>query len=169
MPTITTINVSDIVHRLGTRKPVKVSLPIEGLAVSASAVPDGHDVDLDLVLEAVAEGVLARGTVAAPWQSECRRCLAPVSGRIVMSVSELFEEHPVDVDTYALHHEQVDLEPLAREAVLLELPQAPLCRSDCAGLCPTCGADLNEGPCGCPPPDTDPRWDKLHLLRFDAD
>ena len=55
--------------------------------------------------------------------------------------------------------------PFTRDAVLLELPLAPLCRPDCAGLCPTCGADLNEGPCACPPAEGDPRWAALDALR----
>jgi uncharacterized protein len=52
-----------------------------------------------------------------------------------------------------------------REAVLLDLPLAPLCRPDCAGLCPECGADLNAGDCGHRPNATDPRWTALDDLR----
>ena len=45
-----------------------------------------------------------------------------------------------------------------REVVLLDSPSTPLCRPDCAGLCPTCGTNLNEGSCDCAPPPADPRW-----------
>jgi uncharacterized protein len=55
------------------------------------------------------------------------------------------------------------LRPLVRDALLLELPLAPLCREDCRGLCAHCGADLNDGPCDCAPP-RDPRWDALDVL-----
>jgi uncharacterized protein len=48
---------------------------------------------------------------------------------------------------------------------VLELPLAPLCRDDCAGLCAECGADLNAGPCGCRRPGRDPRFDALDVLR----
>jgi uncharacterized protein len=47
---------------------------------------------------------------------------------------------------------------------VLELPMAPLCRDDCAGLCPQCGANRNEGDCGCVAP-RDPRWANLDVLR----
>ena len=61
----------------------------------------------------------------------------------------------------------IDLEPVAREAVLLELPLAPLCREDCAGLCPECGAVLDEVRCGHGIDAADPRWSALDDLRFE--
>ena len=57
----------------------------------------------------------------------------------------------LDEDTYPLEGDQLDLRPLVRDALLLELPLAPLCREDCRGLCAECGADLNLGPCQCRP------------------
>ena len=59
----------------------------------------------------------------------------------------------------------IDLEPVLRDAVVLELPFQPLCRPDCAGLCPQCGANLNDDPGHEHRPDNDPRWDAL--LRFE--
>ena len=78
---------------------------------------------------------------------------------------ELFEPDSAEGETYPLHHEQVDLEPLARETLLVELPLAPLCRQECRGLCPICGEDLNRGACHCPPATGDPRWEALDELR----
>ena len=60
---------------------------------------------------------------------------------------ELFEQDSDLEETYPLHGDQIDLEPLARDAVLLELPLTPLCAEDCQGLCSTCGASRNEGDC----------------------
>ena len=68
-------------------------------------------------------------------------------------------------ETYPLLGDQLDLQPLARDAVLLNLPQVPLCREDCAGLCPVCGADRNDEPCGCEVEAGDPRWATLDALR----
>jgi uncharacterized protein len=117
-------------------------------------------------LEAIPEGVVADGRISAPWRAECRRCLAEVTGRVDVEFRELFERSPREGETYALGHEEIDLDPLIREAVLLALPLAPLCEAGCQGMCPICGANLNEGPCGCPPAGRDPRWaalDDLHL------
>ncbi|HJV09433.1 MAG TPA: DUF177 domain-containing protein, partial [Acidimicrobiales bacterium] len=72
-------------------------------------------------------------------------------------------------ESYRLGHDSVDLEPLVREALVLDLPLAPLCEEDCRGLCPTCGADLNLGDCDCPPAETDSRWAALDVLRLAAD
>ncbi len=56
---------------------------------------------------------------------------------------------PGDDEAYPLEHDFVDLAPLARDAILLDLPLAPLCREDCKGLCPYCGIDRNEETCAC--------------------
>jgi len=69
-----------------------------------------------------------------------------------------------DEELYPIVDETIDLGPLARDAVVLELPMAPLCREDCAGLCVQCGANRNEGDCGCVAP-RDPRWANLDVLR----
>jgi uncharacterized protein len=138
--------------------------PIPGLAVSTSHVVEGSEVEVDVNLEPVSGGIMASGWVQAAWEGECRRCLGGASGTLRSEVRELFEERSSGDETYPLDGDQLDLEPLARDAVLLELPQAPLCREDCMGLCPACGADLNEGPCGCPT-ERDPRWGVLDTLR----
>ena len=78
--------------------------------------------------------------------------------------------HATGVPCYALQasgqlcDDTLDLAPLVRDALVLELPMAPLCRDDCAGLCPQCGANRNEGQCGCVAP-RDPRWANLDVLR----
>ena len=150
--------------RTGPRREHRTGV-IGGLAVSGSSVPPGAQVEVDVLLEPVHGGVMVSGTVASRWLGECRRCLGPAEGPIRAEVRELYEERSDGQETYTLSGDQLDLEPLARDAVLLELPQAPLCREGCPGLCPTCGADLNEGPCGCPPQDRDPRWAGLDQLR----
>jgi uncharacterized protein len=157
------INVTTIL-RNGEPRPVRVAGVIDDLFVSGSEVPEGAEVDVDLVLTPVGHTIEARGTVRAPWQGSCRRCLGPASGVLEGEVLELFEDPPVEGETYPLVHDEIDLEPLARETVVLELPQAPLCREDCQGLCPDCGVDRNEGTCSCAPP-VDPRWTVLDELR----
>jgi uncharacterized protein len=148
---------------VGTRRAEHREGAIEGLDCSGSAVPDGAPVAADVVLESVLGGVAVTGTVRAPWAGVCRRCLAPATGEVRVTVREVYTNDGDDGDTYALVGDDVDLEPMVHDAVLLELPQAPLCRADCAGLCPTCGADRNVGPCRCTPP-VDPRWRALDSL-----
>jgi uncharacterized protein len=143
---------------------------LPGAAVTGTRVPDGAEVAIDAVLE-VASGrsILVTGTVTAPWEGECRRCLGTARGSLAASVRELYEDEPDPEETYKLKGDQLDLEPLVRDAVLLELPQAPLCAEACAGLCPTCGANRNEGACTCVTETTDPRWAALDVLRGGED
>jgi uncharacterized protein len=162
------VNVADLLHRPGARRREQVSGRITGLRVVDTSVPDTGDVTVDALLEWVSDGVLASGVTTAPWVGECRRCLRPVGGELAVEFRELFEEQPRDDDTYRLRHDHLDLRPLAREALLLDLPLAPLCAEDCRGLCPVCGADLNVGQCDCRDEPGDPRWAALDLLRGDG-
>jgi uncharacterized protein len=79
-------------------------------------------------------------------------------------VDELFEEDPVEGETYRLDHDALDLQPLVRDALVLDLPHTPLCGPECRGLCPNCGTDRNTSSCDCETHDTDPRWAALRSL-----
>jgi uncharacterized protein len=137
------------------------------MRVAETVVPDGAELAVEALFEPVGSGVLATGWAEVGWQSSCRRCATPVNGVTKAAFQEEFDAAAgIDGDTYPMVHDQVDLELVAREAILLDLPLAPLCRADCAGLCPICGADLNEGTCSCVPEVADPRWAALDALSF---
>jgi uncharacterized protein len=141
------------------------------LKVADTVVPADAEVTADVVLTAVDGGLEVAGTVRSDWVGECRRCLRPVGGELSTEVRELYrpraegERDTDDEETYPLGVDHLDLAPLARDALLLSLPLAPLCREDCAGLCPSCGADLAEEDCGCARAAPDPRWAALDVLR----
>jgi len=140
---------------------------IPGLGAVSVVVPDDEPVVLDVTLASYPGGITVDGTVTAAWLGECRRCGGPVAGRTSARVRERFAPAggtDRDEEAYPLERDELDLEPLARDAVLLELPLAPLCADDCAGLCPTCGANRNTETCGCAPVG-DPRWAALDALR----
>jgi uncharacterized protein len=141
--------------------------PIPGLGTVSVVVPDDEPVVLDVTLTSYPGGITADGVVTTRWQGECRRCGGPVHGTVSAEVKERFAPAggtERDEEAYPLTGDELDLAPLARDAVLLGLPLAPLCREDCAGLCPTCGANRNTEPCGCGPV-TDLRWAALDVLR----
>jgi uncharacterized protein len=145
-------------------------LQASGIDPGRSVVPPGAAAEVDLVLMPFIGGVEATGTVRAPWVGTCRRCAEPVSGELVVAVRERFcdlgphDEPGQDDELYPIVDDVVDFAPLVRDAIVLELPMAPLCRDDCAGLCPECGANRNEGDCGCVAR-RDPRWANLDVLR----
>jgi uncharacterized protein len=159
------VGVTDELRHHGAQRPVRVAAPLAGLGISSARVPAGADVVVDIALESTVDGrITATGTVTAPWEGECRRCLGPVTGLVEAALLEVFEREPVDGDTYLLDHDVIDLEPLARDGVLLALPLAPLCADDCAGPAPDAhpvalGDDAEA--------DLDPRWAALRDLRLD--
>jgi uncharacterized protein len=161
------VNVADLLRSPGHRKRVRAIGPLPGIRVVDAEVPDDTDVVVDVELESLPEKLTATGAVTAAWVSTCRRCLAEVRGEVRADVREVFTERRLDDESWPITGDQIDLEPLARELVVLELPLAPLCRDDCAGLCPSCGADRNSGACTCRAAPVDPRWGALEALRVD--
>jgi uncharacterized protein len=159
------VNVADLRRRPASRKSVRLAVPSHGFTVVDSRVPAGAPIDVDLELESLTDGIVVVGQVSAPWEASCRRCLGPARGRLDVTVRELYQLHPETDEAFAIEGDILDLEPLVREAVLLDLPLAPLCRPDCGGLCPECGADRNEIDCGHQPDTGDPRWAALDDLR----
>ncbi|MEO7442752.1 MAG: DUF177 domain-containing protein [Acidimicrobiales bacterium] len=165
MPSPFLVSVGGLRRVPGTRRAERRQGAMTGLAVTGSAVPEGGEVVVDVMLESVPGAIVVTGTVEAPWLGECRRCLGEASGEARVEVRELFEEQPDPDQTYPLDGDRLDLALLARDAVLLELPLAPLCSEGCRGLCLTCGVDRNQGDCGCAPEMVDDRWAALDALR----
>jgi uncharacterized protein len=159
------LTVAELLRRPSSRRSIHVSVPADGMSVLDAHVPDGAPVDADLELESLPDGIVVTGTVSAPWEGQCRRCLGPVRGELAVAVRELFQVTPIVEDARPIEGEQVDLEPVVREAVMLELPLAPLCREDCAGLRPECGVGRNGVDCGHGDRPADPRWAALDQLR----
>ena len=134
------------------------------LGIEVIGVPPGSPVDLDLRLESVVEGVLVTGTAVVRLRGVCARCLDEISDTEEIDLQELFCYPGKELDDAEAMHvegELIDLEPVLRDAVVLDLPFTPLCRPDCAGLCPTCGANLNEDPAHSHDEPIDPRWADL--------
>jgi uncharacterized protein len=110
------------------------------LRVADVSVDPGTAVGVDVVLDQVTEGVMVVGTVTCTWSGDCARCVRPVDGVATAEVGELFETAPQEGESYLLDTEYVDLVPMVRDAVLLELPIG-------AVACP------NPDPCPHAPPE----------------
>lgn len=171
------IGVTELLRHPATQLDVLRVVPaadLGELVVGASHVDADADVTVDLVLESQPGTVVASGEVVALWTGECRRCLEPVVGEIRAEVREVFgdesEGDPDEGDFYPLDADQVDLEPLVRDAILLNLPVAPLCGPDCRGPVPEAFADqAAEEPDEEGEPPRDPRWAALDALDFDQE
>jgi len=161
------VNVAEVLRRVGNVKEIATDVDSDLLGFDDPRV-GRQDIPVEFHLESTNTGIVVHGSVAARFHDRCKRCLCDIDSRIAVPIAELYQREPTDPDAYPLTGEQLDLAPLVREHILLALPDAPLCRADCPGLCPVCGADRSnpaEADCGCAAPAGDPRWAALEGLR----
>jgi uncharacterized protein len=144
--------------------PARIGLEMIGIA-------PGAPLDLDLRVESVSEGVLVSGTLSAPITGECARCLTPFTERIDVDLTALFaypdsltEATTEEDEVGRVVNDFVDLRQPIVDAVGLELPFSPVCRTDCPGLCPKCGVALATAEPDHHHDDIDPRWAKLATM-----
>lgn len=159
------VNTADLRRVVGSDRMIQGEVEPAEIQIDDDRLVPGTLIDVDLRLESVNDGVIVTGTVSSTWHGVCRRCLDAVGATAVAEIEERYQDVVTDPDAFPIEHDQLDLVPLVREAVLLELPEAPLCRPDCAGLCGNCGTNLNTGSCDCVAVQVDPRWGALDALR----
>ena len=106
------------------------------MSVSGTSILQGDDVYID-------------GTVRCKIVGECARCLKKVEREWSCDFSVVYAITRQDEDDYLYQNGRVDLTPAVEDVILTSLPTVIYCKDDCLGLCPKCGKDLNEGPCGC--------------------
>jgi uncharacterized protein len=164
------LDTRELGRRPGSMRALQRSAPApEGWGLELVRVPVGSPVEMDLRLESVVDGVLVSGVIRAHVEAECGRCLEPVQDGVEVDIQELFayEADRDDDDTLTLEGDFIDLEPIARDAVVLGLPLNPVCADECAGLCTGCGELLRELPEDHHHDGTDPRWAALSTYRTD--
>lgn len=134
--------------------------PADVLALEQSAEfhPAGP-LEYDLYAQVVDGMLIVRGSLTAEMKGCCARCTQIFSTTV--SDSGFLRDYS---DLEGL--EEVDITEDLREAIILSLPRFPLCDEACKGLCPTCGKDLNEGPCGCSKGEEGGAWDALNNLNL---
>lgn len=167
------IDTREVSRRPGSMKRLRRPVPVpEGLALDLVRVPAGAELDLDILIESVMEGILVSTTVSVPIEGECGRCLEPFQDSVDVDIQELYaypDSETVDTtdedEVSRLQGDFLDLEPALRDAVVLALPTNPLCRDDCPGLCPDCGMHWDDLPPEHSHDVTDPRWAALQSMQ----
>jgi len=121
-------------------------------------------------------GILAKATLHTEVEVTCSRCLSLFNYPLALNIEEEYFpiidivngnslSLPEESGCFTIDEQHIlDLTEAIRQYALLAIPMKPLCREDCAGLCPICGHNLNQGPCGCLSQEVDPRWTKLGKL-----
>lgn len=170
------LDAHDLSRRPGSLRVVEASVPAPAdLGTAVIGIPEGSDLELDLRLEAVLEGVLLSGSIHASAVGECVRCLDEVRRDVEVPLQELYV-YPERAEAAAesgddeeglpvLDGDLLDVEPALRDSIVTALPFRPLCREDCAGLCAECGARLDDpGNEEHSHQSIDPRWSALRGL-----
>jgi uncharacterized protein len=139
-------------------------------AFDVPAVRVAEDLDLAYIrgpirMSRTKEGVLVQGQLEVGVEEECLRCLDPVSCSVSITLEELYSTPPSVGSEFSIGDDAIlDLAPLVRAEVLIAVAGGVLCRPDCKGLCPECGANLNNATCSCADDAVDPRLAKLKEL-----
>lgn len=164
------INVSQqLKSPIGTKRNYQVSEMVD---------IDGNNrlVQGEVELTRTERSLLVQGVLRTEAELACSRCLSVFSCPLTLDIEEEYFPTtdvvsgtalplPDDPDSFTIDkHNILDLTEAIRQYMLLAIPMKPLCYEDCAGLCPTCGHNLNQSPCNCPPQHADPRWSKLFNL-----
>ncbi len=166
------INVSQqLKAAIGNVREYDVSDSIDILGIGVS-----NEVEGTVKLTRTNRGILVQGTLHGKIPIECSRCLKVFDYPLTIKLEEEYfpvidvssgmpVELPEEPGSFTIdEHHILDLTEAIRQNALLAIPMKPLCREDCAGLCQTCGKDLNKGQCDCEKVEIDPRWAKLVKL-----
>lgn len=162
------VDTVQLLRHPGSSTDVVGTVVLADVAAGEFSVVDGR-LDIDVVVEATSEGVVAKGTAVGQWTGPCRRCLEPIVAPLEIELHDHFLRDPSDDETWPIEDERINLAPVLREGALLSLPLVPLCREECPGPEPDrfptsveVDVDLVADD---PPPD--PRWAALDDVHFD--
>jgi uncharacterized metal-binding protein YceD (DUF177 family) len=160
------LDLRELGRRAGSMREIDRTAPApEGWRVELIGVPACGEVHLHLRLESVMEGVLVTGDLDVPVTGSCARCLEPIEDTLHLDVQELYayegsttEATSEEDEVRRIEGDFLDLAPLVRDTVVLNLPLAPVCTDDCAGLCVDCGQRLDDLPADHHHDIVDARW-----------
>lgn len=161
------LNARELLRQPGLSRQIQADLDAIDLGVDDDRITGLVAIELQAVSSI--DGIVVAGSISTPWRAPCRRCLTDVTGTAQIAVDEVYQDDVSDEQAFPIEGDQIDMAPAVREYVLLELPDGPLCRDDCAGICPVCGIDRNQGSCECDLTVRDDRWAALDDLKLDDD
>lgn len=150
---------------------IDAEVPPDDPVWEAAGLRLAEPVEVRLEVQQTGSDVLVRGGFGTTVHEHCRRCLRPIERPAGDTVTLVYrrglsevEAEQQEVYTIGQGSQELDLGPALREHLILAAPRYGVCEESCRGLCPTCGKDLNEGPCDCGGEEPDPRWNALREL-----
>ncbi|MFD2674712.1 YceD family protein [Gulosibacter bifidus] len=163
------VNVATIMHKPGTMRELELDVVVpERIGEGMLYFDRGAELEIDLRLETLVDGILATADVHGTLTGQCSRCLDDIAQEWDGHIAELYGYELDESIEYAITDDRIDLEGPIRDAVVLELPFQPLCAEDCYGLDPETG-EKRTAPAAEPTPELDPRWAALEGLLSNND
>ena len=170
------VDIVDLPRATGSVKNLQIRTPAPAdLGTEVIGVPEGSDLALDVTLTSMDDGVLAQADADLHVHGECVRCLRDLDEERTVTFDELYylpeaaRAAEDGEDVLLVGEDSLDLEAALRDALVPALPFRPLCRPDCAGLCPECGRRVDDLPADHRHDHPDPRWSALAALLPDRD
>ncbi len=154
------INVAEIKKRLVGSKNFSYELTPDELNITEADLKVTAPIILEGMVENAGDVILLKADVKTEIERTCGRCLKVFTEPLAAQVVEKFYPagaENIENDAFIYESDLLDITEPVRESLLLAVPLQSLCREDCRGLCPVCGADRNEGDCGCDTTTVDPR------------
>ncbi len=148
---------------------IEAAVPVDDPLWAETELRPGGALEVRVRAQQAGEDVVVRGQFQGTLETECRRCLMPLVVAVDGELSLLYRPAGTEVSDderlLPARGRELDLVEPVREEVMLAAPQYAVCREGCKGLCPRCGKNLNEGPCGCTEDEADERWAPLRDLK----
>ncbi len=167
------VDVRALLEDLGARVDLDATVTVPVIEVGSETFTPTRPVRLVGAVTNTGAGIVASGTLDAEFAAVCSRCLRVFPLSVVAPLEAFFvaeghdAELPEEQEIGYMREGSVDLMEQILAALVLELPFAPLHAEDCPGICPRCGADLADGPCGCEPDRSDSPFAALQQLISD--
>ncbi|MGE5674995.1 MAG: YceD family protein [Mycobacterium leprae] len=170
------VDIADLKLEAGRHKTVPVQVAVDSVEMGGQIFHFPDPFTGEAEIWNAGDRLLVQAKLRGEVVAECSRCLSPFRLPLKVAFDEEFvegnpedervaEEGDEDRTLSYYQGDAIDLSDSLRENVLLELPMKPLCSEECKGLCPTCGTNLNEGPCKCTHTEAvDPRFLELQKL-----
>jgi uncharacterized protein len=165
---MTTFDLRTLRVRSGDQAHERVEIELQPLVLGGQTYePRPDPAPAELAVTRASSGTVLDLALDVSLEGPCFRCLADAELPLSLRLREYQATNPDSDDerTEYLEDERVDLSAWAHDAIVLALPDKILCRTDCAGLCPVCGKDLNAEPHEHAVDESDPRWAALESLR----
>ncbi len=143
-----TIDIAKAVRSEGELFSAELSGPFEEIDFVGESYKFPSDAKVNADWRYDGEGITVTGSFSADMLVRCARCLDEFLYRLDFDFAEYYKKQPQE-GMYAYNGDTIDLSQMLEDNVVINLPTRFICSEECKGLCGRCGANLNEGECGC--------------------